>query len=105
MSAFQDIMKQFNRMCKFYCLDHRHDQCPMYPACNISQCRKIAFERPTEFEYRVMKWAKAHPEVKYQSWEEYLCSIGFCSYSSLSEPIPAHIAEKLGLEPEEGERV
>lgn len=101
MAEFSDCMKQFNRMCKYYCLDHRHDKCPMYPACNISQCRKIAFERPREFEGKVMLWAREHPVPKYPSWEEYLCSIGFCTYNSLSDPIPADIAEKLGLSPKE----
>ena len=99
MAEYAEVFKQFKRMCKAGNCSTATG-CPMYPSCNIGQCRKIAFERPAEFEQRVMKWAKEHPA--YPSWEEYLCSIGFCSYNSLSEPIPADIAQKLGIEPKEG---
>ena len=98
MAEYTEVIKQFKRMCA-----HENCRtatgCPMN-GCNISQCRKFGFERPREFERRVMQWAKEHPS--YPSWEEYLCGIGFCTYNSLSDPIPADIAQKLGIEPKEG---
>ena len=104
MAEYGEVIKEFKRMCWFYSRDKMHESCPLsasYPNCNIGQCRKIAFEHPAEFGRKVMQWANEHPLPKYPSWEEYLCSIGFCSYNSLSESIPADIAQKLGIEPKE----
>ena len=102
MAEFQELMKQFQRMCK------REDcrttaGCPMYPSCNISQCRRIAFERPVEFEQRVMQWAAEHPEPQYPTWYEYLTDMYPAAWNIIKDKhIPADIAEKLGIEPEEG---
>lgn len=124
MAEFQEFMKQFNRMCWSY---RRECKCPM--ACpmngvNISQCRKIAFERPKETEKIVMSWAAEHPVV-YPTWEEWLVANGImepddvrlngcCRFyyngkpvynipsPKMFDPIPADLAEKLGIEPNEG---
>lgn len=88
--------------------------------CNISQCRKFGFERPREFEQRVMQWAAEHPEPVYPTWGEWFAEQGelsanwkdlrvvSCSGKSstgviglLYNEIPADIAEKLGLQPKE----
>ena len=103
MAEYAEVIRQFKRMCRYtnhsglpqdcpYCKDH---------GCNISHCRMLAFD-DKKFAKVVMKWAAEHKEPVYPSWEEYLCSIGFCSYDSLTEPIPADIAQKLGIEPKEG---
>lgn len=51
----------------------------------------------------VGEWAKEHPEPKYQTWREWLSQQGIISAGGLREkafePIPADIAEKLGIEP------
>lgn len=124
MAEFQEVHRQFDRMCWYY---RRECKCPM--ACpingmNISQCRKIAFERPKETEEIVMSWAAEHPEPVYPTWEEWLQSVGVMESSEpllrrikgqlLIDGIPAHavptskvlqpmdadIAEKLGLQPQ-----
>ena len=86
--------------------------CASYPNCNIGQCRKIAFERPVEFAANVMQWAAEHPEPVYPTLKEWLKSAGFVTTFSVDcgeaihvewdKPIPADIAEKLGLQPKEG---
>ena len=98
MAEFCEVMKQFKRSCPDGQCSSATD-CAMYPACNIGQCRKIAFERPAEFERRVMEWAEAHPEPEYPTWVEWFNSMGGVD---CGEPIPADIAEKLGIKPKEG---
>ena len=99
--SFQEVMKQFDRMCWYY---QQKRECPM--ACpmngvNISQCRKIAFEEPKVTEQTVMQWAAEHPVV-YPTWENWLTTLGVQSFNELTKPIPADIAQKLGIEPKEG---
>ena len=108
MAEFQEFMKQFNRMCWSY---RRECKCPM--ACpmngvNISQCRKIAFERPKETEEIVMQWAAEHPEPVYPRWIDWLADVGLIintadhyafNFTAAVDQIPSDIAEKLGIEP------
>lgn len=110
MAEFQEVMKQFDRMCWHY---QRKRECPMgcpMNGVNISQCRKVAFEEPIVTEKTVMSWAAEHPVV-YPTWREWLISIGvigqMSTHSVIADtlsmtPIPADIAEKLGLQPKEG---
>ena len=98
MAEFGEVIKQFNRMC------HRENcatttGCPMYPSCNIGQCRKIAFERQAEFETRVIKWAADHPEPNYPTWYEWLRDMGAWNY--LGDHMPPDIAQKFGVKPKE----
>jgi hypothetical protein len=80
--------------------------CPMNGV-NISQCRKVAFEQPEVTEKTVMDWAAEHPVV-YPTWEEWLSDKYNLAYNDdfrlamSREPIPADIAEPLGIEPKEG---
>lgn len=110
MAEFEEVVKQFRRMCE----TQGCDGCPMYPACNIGQCRKIAFERPKEFEAKVMQWAQEHHEPVYPTWGDWLAEQGVVikdkigenkyKYNTLrkvSTPIPADIAEKLEIKPKE----
>ena len=125
MAEYNDVIKQFKRMCRYY-NDNKYD-CPSYckgSGCSISLCRKIAFERPAEFEEYVMAWVTEHPEPVYPTWEEWLVTNGimepdnvrlngdyrFC-YNGIPvynipspkmfDPIPTDIAQKLGIEPKE----
>lgn len=95
MAEFQEVIKQWGRMCKS--LDKDCDKCPV----EGNPCTYIVFgiDDLKYIEPKIMKWAAENPEPKYPSWEEYLCSIGFCSYNSLSEPVPEAIAKKLGIKP------
>lgn len=123
MAEFQEVMNQFNRMCWHYQVKH---ECPMgcpMNGVNKSQCRKIAFESPKDTEKIVMAWAAEHPEPVYPTWFEVLERFGVAGringelyYDSMDreiylkqpaftpkafEPIPADIAEKLGIKPKE----
>lgn len=106
MAEYGVVIKEARRMCWHYTQSGHHDRCPMYPACNVSQCRKIAFERPADFEARVMDWATEHPEPIYPTWTEYFRMIGLFPAWSGHEildhtPIPADTAKQLGVEPKE----
>ena len=97
MADFCEVIKDFNRMCSYY---QRKLECPMkcpMDGMNISQCRKLAFEKPEDTELRVRKWYKEHPEMEYPTWKEYLISIGIISYDDFLKPIPESTAIKLGL--------
>lgn len=111
MAEFQEIIKQFRRMCWYYQRQVKCDGCPM-AGCNISQCRKLAFDCPDETEIIVTKWAAEHQPV-YPNWWEWLASIGAVTRkvkpdvasalieTGLLDPIHADIAQKLGIAPKE----
>lgn len=126
MAEYTEVIKQFKRMCKSVTpIKCTRGECPM--GCeNIGQCRKVAFERPAKFEEQVMSWAAEHPEPVYPTWYEWLESEGILtteivpntstpyaastmqSYMTMIKstqkmytPIPADIAQKLGIEPKE----
>lgn len=117
MAEFQDVMKQFDRMCWYY---QRKRECPMgcpMSGVNISQCRKIAFECPESVEKTIMSWAAEHPVPVYPMWCEWLADKGVVDVARMPvdysggiiteikpsgkmyEHIPAEIAQKLGLQP------
>lgn len=113
MADFVQTMKDWRRMCKVYSVDgHECDECPLENLAPHS-CGAI-FEGDFadavdwgELEDRVMTWAEAYPEPKYPSWYRWLIMIGAVGsvddlFSDLQRHIPADIAEKLGLQPEEG---
>ncbi len=106
MAEWMEVMNRLDRMCRHY---QRKHECPMgcpMSGVNISQCRKIAFERPKETEEIVVQWAAEHLEPVYPTWTEYFRAIGIFPKWSGHEildhtHIPADIAEKLGIEPKE----
>lgn len=74
----QEFMKEFERMCWFYKSNNKSNNefpmgCPMIGV-NISQCRKVTFERPSEVEKIVSDWIKSHPKLP--AWREWLGSHG-----------------------------
>ena len=125
MAEYIEVIKQFKRLCKsINPAKCTRGECPM--GCeNIGQCRKVAFERPEKFEEQVMAWAAEHPEPVYPTWKEWLVKLGIVSFDvdfhsildtrpttltntvkayineEGSKPIPADIAQKLGIEPKE----
>lgn len=108
--SFQEVMYQFDRMCKANsgCIN-----CPLHQ--NNSECHIGAFvRRPEKIEQTVMQWAAENPEPVYETWFEYLLRIGVipviapaggeyqCIVESIKHKyISNDIAEKLGLEPKE----
>ena len=97
MAEYTEVIEQFKRMCEWGNCSTATG-CPMNLSHNIGQCRKIAFERPAHFAATVMQWAAEHPEPVYPTWWDWFAAGGL----DPDDPIPADIAEKLGLEPKEG---
>lgn len=124
MAEFQEVMRQYDRMCSHY---EECAGCPFHK--NVVWCiKKIGGKRYVNgnakpAEELIMSWAAEHPEPVYPSWEEWLLSVGggkeqtleIRGYSgntevvdfethviALSEPIPAETAKRLGVKPKEG---
>ena len=106
MAEFQEVMKQWRRMCNKM-REHgdwcQYSKCPLSGKCQLPSTTDIA-----ETEGVVMQWAAEHPEPVYPTWREWLTSIGVIdqmfTHSVIADtlsmtPIPADIAEKLGIEP------
>lgn len=127
MAEFQEVMKQAKRMCEAVrgcdnCpLDNKRDGCPL-----AMFASKISLESLGDAERIVMDWAAKHPEPRYPSWNEAwkqlfpdsgnrvspclqyflsdsrvaeLCAKMECCNECRNTPIPADIAEKLGIKP------
>lgn len=128
MAEFQEVIKQTKRMCEanFDCSD-----CPLKgeTQCIAQVHNGIIPSIWNEDTYRdmeriVMKWAEEHPEPRYPSWKKWrdsmfpdtachTCPKHFLSRKAsrcddqksciecMNRPIPADIAEKLGIKPVE----
>lgn len=112
--SFQEVMKQVYRMCR------AHSDCKNCPLDIMNCCGNIGSHcceplQAERIERATMQWAEEHPEPVYETWFEYLLRIGVIPeiapadglYQCIVErikhkPIPADIAEKLGLEPKNG---
>lgn len=124
MAQFVEVMKQARRIC----LGHPGDcyECPLYDdewsGCRFDLTEEYLYDDTTE--RIVLKWAEEHPEQVYPSWKEWQNSmfpnadvsilpcwftpkttakcnaIQNCS-GCRNRPIPAEIAEKLGIKPKE----
>jgi hypothetical protein len=64
---------------------------------------KDIVDNSVEFEKRVMSWAAEHPKPVYPTWGTWLAEkFGYDLREIMYEPVPADIAQKLGIEPKEG---
>ena len=122
MAEFKEVMKQARRMCE----THTCGDCPLRTMeCECRMCfppGEIGNQRELEAIQRiVMDWAAKHPELRYPTWDEwwkrefpaadnaiYPCTFSIrerfaCSGQGCetcrAQPIPADIAEKLGIKP------
>ena len=122
MAEFTGVMRQTRRMCEAFRDGHCSD-CPIGDAkaleCGITVTSEMDCE---EVERRVMQWAAEHPEPVYPSWAEWHermfpdaasgfrpcifgamrrfdCDARDCCDDCAKQPIPADIAEKLGIKP------
>lgn len=123
MAEFVEVMKQINRMCRTYL----GDQCRKCPLNRCDNCEMDIYsenyftaQAAQKLESIATDWAKEHPEPVYPSWDEgwkqifpdalYTpCPANYgkkyknTSCASVScercreRPIPAEIAEKLGI--------
>lgn len=124
MAEFMEVMKTARRMCNIM---DECEVCPLYDG--FSECCLLSdgalchmdsdFAR---YEADIMKWAAENPEVRYPTWREWQqanfpngistmhpCSFIDATYAHCNkqrgcsncadQPIPADIAEKLGIQP------
>lgn len=124
MAEFVEVMRQYGRMCGVE-RPRRCVSCKLSYGNNDMKlsCENFTMKYPEETEKIVLEWATEHPEPKYPSWNEawkqlfpdsqypdvpclkYMlpsnhpqtCSVG--CYECSTRPIPADIAEKLGIKP------
>lgn len=118
MAEFQEVMRQGKRICKSR---HECESCPIHK--DIITCHDIWYEDDfsfAEFERIIMDWAAEHPEPRYPTWLEWwiekfpdaeervaMCNFTQCPrpddhdhcYECTNSPIPADIAQKLGIKP------
>lgn len=111
--SFQEVVRQWKRMCEtqFEC-----DRCPVD---GIGCCGNVsALTQPEQTEKAIRSWAAEHPEPVYPTWGEFFVSRSMlpekwddltsaymnvgCVPNLIHSPIPADIAQKLGIEPKEG---
>lgn len=111
MAEFKYVMRQRARMCKAF------EACCYYCELEGVGCDGSVLENLDRVERTIMDWAAEHPEPRYPTWnewyQEYLpdaplkCPRAFMDTRCepwpcdrcLSEPIPADIAQKLGIKP------
>lgn len=121
MAEFQEVMRQKKRMCDSY---KSCTGCPISESPNRRReqmsCTDFIYACPDIAEENIMKWAAEHPEPRYPTWREWHkaefpdagSKVSPCHFMSRDEcckgyhcrncdiqPIPAHIAEKLGIKP------
>jgi hypothetical protein len=113
-------MKDWRRMCKAFTTDDDSCCCGC-PVVDLHEygCGAIfEMEDGTDwerYEGQIREWAAEHPEPVYPTWEKYLADLMMldmmCDKTDnpnsvenymRKTPIPADIAEKLGIEPKEG---
>lgn len=119
MAEFVEVMKQARRMCKS--IDDCAD-CPLTDLCYFDKYMKEYDGSLIQQEAVIMKWAAENPELRFPTWHEWANeqfpdadrSIRTCAFISKerancmaqdtcndcrNQPIPADIAQKLGIQP------
>lgn len=107
MAEFQEVMKQWRRFCKSHsnCGECEFDGKGI---CGEAHLSDVPY---SDMELRIMSWAAEHPEPVYPTWVEWLHENGIILDArqhdghehwilglDAMKPIPADIAEKLGIE-------
>lgn len=105
MADFVQTMKDWRRMCIAMKKERPNDACC---GCRLEGygCAAIYEDNShvdfADVEKNVVAWAAEHPEPVYPTWGEYLHTLhNEPSSRELSKPIPADIAQRLGIEPKE----
>ena len=122
MAEFVEVMQQARRLCAAHGGMCNYRNCPLD---NRKECRlniDLDGEDYNELERIIMDWAAEHPDPVYPSWDEAWknlfpgakkapcprtffgceCMVDIGCTECGSRPIPAEIAEKLGIKPKEG---
>lgn len=115
MAEFQEVMRQWKRMCDIYTTDDAKTCCKGCPM-EDRECGAIYESGDADFGAigrEIMSWAAEHPEPVYPTWAQYFNKIIISNgrkplltdaelLKVVCTPIPADIAEKLGIEAKEG---
>ena len=111
-----DFLNNWKRMCNLMTEMNGCEDCPIVRNTHGARCGDMPGEMQDaeSIAREVEKWAAEHPEPVYPTWYEWLTSIGAVMRkvkpdvasnlieTGLLDPIPAEIAQKLGIEPKEG---
>lgn len=122
MAEFQEVMRQWRRMCKAYTTDDE-SCCKGCPVVDFQEyecgCGAI-FEMADSIDWKkyadaIMAWAAEHNEPVYPTWYEVMAKLGVIDgrlgdktlgehviEGLIHHRIPADIAQKLWIEPKEG---
>lgn len=106
MAEFIGVVYTIQRICK-----RADGRCPACILGEFACPNNVRFDTTDEAAFReledvVTKWAEENPEPVYPAWRDWLRSqypmMGPYTMTDILEaPIPADIAEKLGIEPKE----
>ena len=109
---FVQVMKDWRRMCQHMTEEYGNSSCDKCPLGGCSavyeMCGKENF---LNMERDIVAWASENPEPVYPTWISWLINEGVIEkgstytkafYQLQTKPIPADIAQKLGIEPKEG---
>lgn len=124
MAEFTEVMRQARRLCAEQQEIECCVKCPMQGKGGCMVAADVENVDYADAEQRIMQWAAEHPEPVYPSWQEawkelfpYVTHIPCpelyfgvecCDHDDRycvackAKPIPAEIAEKLGIKPKEG---
>ena len=112
MAEFQEVMKDWRRMCKAYTTDDESccDGCPVADFHEHGCGAIFEMEDSTDWQRyadAIRAWAAENPVPVYPTWIEWFQRHVWkkgtdASSMFLYAPIPADIAQKLGIEPKEG---
>lgn len=117
MAEFTEVMRQARRLCEG---QQEMECCVKCPMQGEDGCMVVADVEDIDYadaEKRIMQWAAEHPEQVYPSWDEVWknlfpgakkapcprtffgceCMVDIGCTECGSRPIPAEIAEKLGI--------
>lgn len=113
MAEFQEVMKQWRRRCEA-CEKNENVKCYINGYLCEAFCKMQKHIDPKSVEQEIMSWAAENPEPVYPTWAEYISEQiihDMCKGEisgpetvltyAMYKPIPADIAEKLGIEPKE----
>ena len=114
MAEFIEVARAKRRMCEAH--TGGCSKCKLQKNCSLLSVYAYSDDDVKKLENEVMSWAAEHPEQVYPTWRDALLKCGLLyeqrdnksgsreikpNWPEMAKPIPADIAEKLGIEPKE----